>query len=169
MRRKFCQHPFLSHINPSSLSLPPMGKRERFLVHEIANTFGLKSKSIGNGASRFPTLIRTKHTKAYDESLLKPHLAKVLGVYIPRKDKAAKRAAAVRTVARGGGFSKSAVSYRDGDVVGASAPELGMENKGRNMLEKMGWSTGTALGAMNNKGIMQPVPHVVKVSKAGLG
>jgi len=46
---------------------------------------------------------------------------------------------------------------------------LGQENKGRNMLEKMGWSTGTALGPLNNKGIMHPVTHVVKNSKAGLG
>ena len=145
-----------------------MGKRERYLVHEIASAFGLKSKSRGDGDNRFPTLVRTKHTKSYDERLLKPHLAKVLGVYIPRKDRATKGAAAATTVSRGG-FSKSAVSYRDGDIVGASAPELGSGNRGRNMLEKMGWSTGTALGASNNKGIMQPVSHVVKVSKAGLG
>jgi hypothetical protein len=57
----------------------------------------------------------------------------------------------------------------DGDVVGASAPEIGVENRGRAMLEKMGWSTGTALGATNNKGILLPVAHVVKNSKAGLG
>jgi len=37
------------------------------------------------------------------------------------------------------------------------------------MLEKMGWSSGTALGALNNKGILEPVSHVVKTTKAGLG
>jgi len=37
------------------------------------------------------------------------------------------------------------------------------------MLEKMGWSTGTGLGAVNNQGILQPVSHVVKTTKAGLG
>lgn len=63
----------------------------------------------------------------------------------------------------------SAVSYRDGDIVGGSAPEIGVENKGRAMLKKMGWSTGTALGAINNKGILLPVTHVVKTTKAGLG
>lgn len=68
-----------------------------------------------------------------------------------------------------GGFANGAVSYRDGDIVGGSAPELGSENKGRAMLEKMGWSTGTALGAVNNKGILEPVSHVVKTTKAGLG
>jgi len=62
-----------------------------------------------------------------------------------------------------------AATYMDGDVVGASAPEIGAENKGRAMLERMGWSRGTALGALNNKGILQPVKHVVKNTKAGLG
>lgn len=57
----------------------------------------------------------------------------------------------------------------EGDVVGASAPEIGVGNRGRAMLEKMGWSTGTALGASNNKGILQPVAHVVKNSRTGLG
>ena len=59
--------------------------------------------------------------------------------------------------------------YRDGDIVGEGLPELGQENRGRNMLEKMGWSSGTALGALENKGILHPVAQVVKRTKAGLG
>ena len=146
-----------------------MGQRERKLVHELASRFGLKSKSMGDGVKRFPTLIRTKNTVPFDESLLNRRLSRGFATFLPRQDKAHKGGAPVTRVARGGGFSTSAVSYRDGDVVGASAPELGQENKGRSMLEKMGWSTGTALGALNNKGIMLPVTHVVKNSKAGLG
>lgn len=65
--------------------------------------------------------------------------------------------------------ASAAASYMDGDVVGASAPEIGVENRGRAMLEKMGWSTGTALGASDNKGILQPLAQVVKNTKAGLG
>lgn len=83
-------------------------------------------------------------------------------------DLAGRKGVASKSVGRGGG-SNAAVGYRDGDIVGASAPELGADNKGRAMLEKMGWSQGTALGALNNKGIMQPVTHVVKTTKAGLG
>ena len=63
----------------------------------------------------------------------------------------------------------NSASYMDGDVVGGSAPEIGAENRGRAMLEKMGWSMGTALGATNNKGILLPVVHVVKNSRTGLG
>ena len=70
---------------------------------------------------------------------------------------------------RRGWTGDSTATYRDGEIVGAAAPELGIENKGRQMLEKMGWSSGTALGALNNKGILQPVASVVKTTKAGLG
>lgn len=66
-------------------------------------------------------------------------------------------------------MSVKALVLREGEVVGASAPELGQENKGRAMLEKMGWSKGMALGALENKGILEPVAQVVKKSKAGLG
>lgn len=69
---------------------------------------------------------------------------------------------------RSGGVGGAQFGYREGEVVGAAAPELGAENRGRVLLEKMGWSTGTGLGAINNKGILVPVEHVVKMSKRGL-
>lgn len=50
-----------------------------------------------------------------------------------------------------------------------SAPELGIENRGRAMLEKMGWTTGMGLGNPNNAGIVAPIFAKVKTSKAGLG
>jgi hypothetical protein len=83
-------------------------------------------------------------------------------------DKYDHRRGSSRGVAKSRRAEVKAATYVDGDVVGASAPEIGAENKGRAMLEKMGWSTGTALGALN-KGILQPVTHVVKNTKAGLG
>lgn len=58
---------------------------------------------------------------------------------------------------------------REGEIVGASVPELGQANKGRAMLEKMGWSKGMGLGTLENKGILEPVAQVMKRSKAGLG
>lgn len=153
-----------------SLPLPSMGHRERKIVHEIAHVLGLKSKSIGSGSSRFPVLYRTSRTKTYDENARKALEAQMSGqLFLPRRDKVLRKGSATMRKARGGGFNNAAVSYRDGEIVGAAAPELGQENKGRAMLEKMGWSTGTALGALNNKGIMQPLAHVVKTTKAGLG
>ena len=62
----------------------------------------------------------------------------------------------------------SGATYMNGDIVGASAPEIGAENKGRAMLERMGWK-GEGLGAIGNKGMVDPIKHVVKTTKAGLG
>lgn len=145
-----------------------MTKQRRKLIHELANALNLKSQSRGHGLSRFPVLNKTARTPRYtpktisnvDELLsgrkFNRRLFKSWGTEVPKFPQAK----------RG---KSGAASYMDGDVVGASAPEIGAENRGRAMLEKMGWSTGTALGAADNKGILQPVAQVVKNSRAGLG
>lgn len=144
-----------------------MDKADRKIVHELANAFNLKSKSAGKGNKRFPILYRTSRTSKFSDSVFTAVEARLTRRYLPRND--LNRSSRNQSRFGHGGSGNAAVSYRDGDVVGASAPELGVENKGRAMLEKMGWSTGTALGALNNKGILQPVSHVVKTTKAGLG
>jgi hypothetical protein len=147
-----------------------MDKADRKVVHELAAAFNLKSKSAGGGANRFPVLYRTARTSVYVERTFDAVQAKLSRRYLPRMDVGGKRSGAGSSrFGKGGGFNSAAVSYRDGDIVGGSAPELGIENRGRAMLEKMGWSSGTALGALNNKGILEPVSHVVKTTKAGLG
>jgi hypothetical protein len=150
-----------------------MGREGRKLVHEIANHLRLKSKSIGKGMHRFPVLIKTSTTRSFgNEGVdnLDTFISRVgSGRHIPRGDKRKATKSNMSRQGFGGASSYAAVSYHDGEVVGAAAPELGQDNKGRAMLEKMGWSTGTALGALNNKGIMKPVAHVVKTTKAGLG
>ncbi|MCJ1477153.1 hypothetical protein MMC13_005824 [Lambiella insularis] len=162
---------FLMSDRPST-SFQPMDKNDRKLVHEIANVFNLKSKSIGGGRSRYPVLFKTSRSIRFSEGRFEDVEALLnQRRFLPHMDKQRARAFVPKSVgrSRGGGASEAAVSYRDGEIVGAAAPELGTDNKGRAMLEKMGWSTGTALGALNNKGIMQPVMHIVKTTKAGLG
>ncbi|KAI9707262.1 MAG: hypothetical protein M1836_000222 [Candelina mexicana] len=152
-----------------SLPLPPLDKRDRKTVHEIANAFKLKSRSVGQGQARSPVLYKTSRSGIYDENALEMIEARLDRMrFLPRADKRRTKDQRAPKVTGGGGGS-IAVSYMDGDVVGAAAPELSTENRGRAMLVKMGWSTGTALGALNNKGILQPVAHVVKTTKAGLG
>ena len=147
-----------------------MGQQDRKLVHEIANKLGLRSRSNGKGKNRFPVLYKTSKTGDFDAGALNGIVSRVAsGRYLPRKDAGQGSGSNMSRRRFGGVFSQAAVSYVDGEIVGATAPELGQDNKGRAMLEKMGWSTGTALGALNNKGIMKPVAHVVKTSKAGLG
>lgn len=135
------------------------------MVHEIAHGFRLKSKSFGKDGARFPVLLKTDEISTYDERVVDA-LERRFG-FRGRKGKGLQHKEPRSRNPRGGGNSR--FTYQDGDIVGATAPELGVENKGRAMLEKMGWSKGTALGALNNKGIMQPLVHVVRNSKAGLG
>ena len=148
-----------------------MDKSDRKIVHELASAFNLKSKSAGNATSRFPTLYKTSRTRHYDETTLE-QIDRTLrrNRFLPRLDKQARNKHDTLRVRRAFGTSgHAAAGYRDGEVVGAAAPELTAENRGHAMLEKLGWSKGTALGALDNKGILQPVAHVVKISKAGLG
>ncbi|KAJ5930760.1 hypothetical protein N7466_006253 [Penicillium verhagenii] len=155
----------------TSLALPPMTKHRRKTIHELANKVNLKSQSRGNGLTRFPVLLKTSRTPKYTRKTI-PQFDNLLSgrklnrrLYQSWGPDASRPAKAKRSGAGAGG----AVSYMDGDVVGASAPEIGVGNRGRAMLEKMGWSSGTALGASNNKGILLPVAQVVKNSRAGLG
>ncbi|RCK62565.1 Protein SQS1 [Candida viswanathii] len=58
--------------------------------------------------------------------------------------------------------------FKEGDVVGAEAPEIGESNLGRQMLQKLGWVLGQGLGVDGNKGINQPIVAKVKTSKTGI-
>lgn len=144
-----------------------MDKHARKMIHDLANKFNIKSKSIGNADTRRPTLYRTKRTQQYSAASFDQAVNRMNRRYFPRLD-ARRGQGAPRTVGFGR-TSMAAATVQDGEIVGATAPELGIENRGRTMLEKMGWSKGTALGATDNKGILQPVSHAMKRSKAGLG
>ena len=147
-----------------------MDKRQRKLVHELGQAFNLKTKSTGSGEKRFPTLHRTAKTLPYSSTLWIALERRFSRRFLPRMDRGAGGAGGGGGKSgRGAPGGSSAASYRDGDVVAAEAPELGTDNRGHAMLERMGWSQGTALGAGNNKGILLPVAHVVKNSKIGLG
>ncbi|KAL8798432.1 MAG: hypothetical protein Q9182_006660 [Xanthomendoza sp. 2 TL-2023] len=154
-----------------SMALPSMAHKDRKMVHEIAAVLLLKSKSSGQGKARFPVLYKTGRSGHIDEAAMyKVDTLLTSKRFLPRKDiKGSGKSAATTRRSRGYGGKTAGVSYHDGEVVGAAAPEIGEENRGRAMLEKMGWSKGTALGALNNKGMLQPVTHIVKTTKAGLG
>lgn len=143
-------------LTDCSYAFPPMDKKDRKVLHELASKLAMTSKSRGAGKKRFPILNKTSRTPDFDDPLFS-RLERVIG-------------------RRAGGFGASAyssgstiVSYRNGEVVGGTAPEIGKENRGRAMLEKMGWTTGTALGAVHNKGILTPITHTFKATKQGLG
>ena len=151
---------FLSSSN-DNLCLPPMDAHARKVVHEIGHRHGLKSRSMGAGNARFPILYKTSHTRDYDVKVL----AQVRRRFLPNPAKGRKK---TRSGIQNGGGAGPGAAYRDGEIVGACAPELGQDNKGRAILEKMGWSTGTGLGA-SNRGLSAPVQQIVKTTRAGLG
>ncbi|GJN82502.1 hypothetical protein PLIIFM63780_006042 [Purpureocillium lilacinum] len=150
-----------------SRNFPPMDLHARKIIHELANQFKINSKSTGKADQRRTTLYRTVRTLSYNESKFEQALSRIHRRYLPRLDVKGKRKPGDPSAT--GGSGHAATSYRDGEVVGAAAPELGTSNRGRAMLEKMGWSSGTALGATHNKGILQPVTQTMKRTKAGLG
>jgi hypothetical protein len=153
-------------------ALPPMDKLRRKMVHELASVFNMTSKSKGTKQNRFPMIIKTSRTTEWNASLFYSRTKQMNSGFFPRLDAQSRsKTAGSRAFRRtpGGGGIAPGTKYRDGDVVGAAAPELGAENRGRAMLEKMGWAAGTGLGAVENKGILQPIAHVVKNSRAGLG
>ncbi|KAG5952622.1 hypothetical protein E4U53_000370 [Claviceps sorghi] len=147
---------------------PPMDLHARKTVHELANTFNIKSKSVGKAEQRRPSLYRTTRTVSYSEATFDRAVRQVRRKFLPRADKKGKSKPLSKKQNRSSA-SKTAANYQEGEIVGAAAPELGIGNRGRAMLEKMGWSLGTALGAEDNKGILQPVSLAMKRSKAGLG
>ncbi|KAL2261688.1 hypothetical protein VTK26DRAFT_3617 [Humicola hyalothermophila] len=157
------------------LEFPPLDKHARKVLHELASKFNIKSQSTGKGDQRRPVLYRTNRTVRYASTHVEDaanHVnqasMRIHRKYFHRVDVRVKRSGSPRPVV-GGRSSHKALTLREGEIVGASVPELGQENKGRAMLEKMGWSKGMALGSIENQGILEPLAQVVKRSKAGLG
>ena len=127
-----------------------MDASARKIIHELANKFNIKSKSAGHGETRRPSLYRTKRTARYSEPSFEQVFARAGRRYFPRLDQKGKtpRGGGGGGMGRPGrGINHAAFTLKDGEVVGGSAPELDQANKGRAMLEKMGWSTGMALGS----------------------
>lgn len=146
-----------------------MDSNARKSIHEICLRLNVKSKSTGGGDQRRPILHRTKRTGTYREAAFEAAFARPGRKYFHRLD--VNKPKGGRGVAKpnGRGINHASFTYKDGEVVGGGAPELAANNKGRALMEKMGWSAGMALGANDNQGILQPVPHIVKRTKAGLG
>jgi hypothetical protein len=159
--------------NFRSLALPPMEAHERAHLHRFAKKMDIATKSVGQGANRFMNIAKTTRTRPYDDDEFDSVMAKFRRVHsrpgdpgygknVPGKRTLAKRASTTVRTAR------PVVSYKDGEVVGGGAPEIGANNKGHALLQKMGWTKGMALGALDNKGILHPIAHTVKSGKGGL-
>ena len=150
-----------------TLSLPPMESHLRAVFHQISASFGLNSRSRGDGQDRFTIFSKASRTTNFtdaeiDRIILKKGFHKRLRG--PLQNQKGPRGSTFRS----GNRVRPQVGYQDGETVGANAPELGPENRGHALMMKMGWAKGKGLGAGGNEGILQPIAHTVKTNKAGL-
>lgn len=107
-----------------------MEKESRRRVHLLADAFNLKSKSVGKGGDRRITLIRTTRSgtqikEGKIRSLLKGRFRSA--VFTSPHDRRAGDGAGAK-------FGKT----KEGDVVGHRAEKINAENRGYQLLERMG-------------------------------
>ncbi|KAI5830900.1 hypothetical protein K523DRAFT_271177 [Schizophyllum commune Tattone D] len=157
---------FIADIGRVSMALPPANKETRKKVHDLAEAFGLKSKSKGKGDARYTTLTRTSRT-GYAVSERK--IGKIVrgagghggmfgsSSYGGEKGKKGK----------GGGAPVRVPRHREGEEVGGTAPKIGESNVGFKMLAMMGWQDGQRIGVSG--GLDAPIAAIMKTTKLGLG
>jgi len=155
-----------------------MSKIKRRIVHELAGAYKLKSNSTGGGERRFTTLRRTttveRHTYRHTDVLAvlkRSRWVDQAGIDLERISSRPVKTnfsrSKIKNVAKDMGHGRR---HREGDVVAADAPEIAFDNRGRAMLEKMGWANGMGLGSTSsNTSIQQPIMAIIKTTKLGLG
>merc|ERR1712226_258137 len=143
-----------------------MDLHARKVIHELANRFNIKYKSTGKADQRCPTLYRTIRKLPSAKTSFQHTLGQIRRRFLPRLDIRCKINPTPFATRRP---NHAAASYHEREVMGASAPELGVDNRRKAMLERMGWSRGTALSAVDNKIILHPITQPMKRSKAELG
>ncbi|KAF2155155.1 hypothetical protein K461DRAFT_276343 [Myriangium duriaei CBS 260.36] len=161
---------FLADPGMSSKAFPPMDKKERKLLHEIAHVLELTSTSRGSGKNRFTVLSKRARTPGWDE-MRWDRVQRIASRGFLRgsgKGKAGRGTGPPARAGRGGGFSKAATGYMNGEVVGAAAPEIAATSFGHKLMLKMGWEKGMALGK-GGEGMLVPVEARVKSGRGGLG
>jgi hypothetical protein len=137
-----------------------MDRFARKAVHNLAHAYNFGSKSHGSGKQRYTTLFKTPQTAttALDEHKINGILKRT--PWVDESERSSKRWDGSTTL-------KGVKKHKDGDVVGGDAKEIAIDNRGRVMLEKLGWRSGMGLGA-EGMGMKLPVFAVVKAGKSGL-
>jgi G-patch domain/R3H domain len=135
-----------------------MPRLARKFIHTLARAYNLGSKSSGSGPLRFTTLFKTGWTA--NEGLNERKINGILKAFVrfgPNRSNGTPSSSSTRPLRK----------HKDGDIVGGDAKEISSDNRGRVMLEKLGWRSGMGLGA-EGLGMKLPVFAVVKSGKSGL-
>lgn len=183
----------LHDISKTSLALPPMSKKSRVAIHLLAEVYGLKSKSAGKGAARFPILERTARTATagVNQKRVRAILETAKGggydgpgkwgltgkIRVKGNGKSGgwrafdEDADGDRRKSSAGGnsapFMGGKGKNKEGYVVGAGADKIGEGSLGFALLQRMGWKDGEQIGMSG--GIHEPITARIKTNKSGLG
>lgn len=157
---------FLEDDGKTTQPFPPMDKENRKALHVVASALNLKSKSIGSGLTRYPVLYKTKNTLEVSDAIFTRIIQKSNRSFLKNQSWGGKKTS--KPVKRSGGAGMGATGLRHGELVGAGAKELGKENFGHKLMEKMGWKQGQSLGR-DGEGVLEPVQQMMRVGRAGLG
>lgn len=151
--------------NRDRLIFPPLDPHANKTLMKFAKHYNMKPSKAGKGIHTHTMIEKTRKTKRSMPNYgLIAQLVKQRPVFM-RIDVKRVQEDFVKTerIKIQGKFHVT-----EGEIVGEDAPEIGSDNIGRRMLEKLGWSSGEGLGAVTNKGISKPLFARVKRGKAGL-
>lgn len=164
-----------------SLELEPMPAVARKFIHELAQMYQMKTKSIGKDDNRSVTIRRTANSRLPNnfrrlDKLLEQakHAMKYARDVPHRRDwksfgKRKTSGTKLSTVVdkKTASNAKTRAKPQPGTIVGEDAAPIGGDNKGMQMLQKMGWNPGTSLGQQSNA-ITTPIEAVVRSKRKGL-
>lgn len=156
---------FLSK-NKDRLTFPPLDPHGNKTIMKIAKHYNMKSSKIGKANHTSVVVEKIKKTKwstpnysLIDQLMRQRPVFMRIDVSRPREEQAAFER--IKTI-------RGKFHVKEGEIVGENAPEIGNENIGRRMLEKLGWKSGEGLGIQGNKGISEPIFAKIKKNRSGL-
>lgn len=161
----------LHDASRESMSFPPLDGHGNKTLSKLAKHYNMKcTRCGGNGLRMYMKVSKTRKTFHYlpDYNQIN-YIMRQRPVFKRADVKARTKEEISETDSKKGRQGPKNDAYvREGDIVGGKAPEIGANNIGRQLLEKLGWVKGEGLGAHGNKGISEPLLATVKKSKTGL-
>ena len=153
-----------------SMSFPTLDTHGHKTIQKLADCYHMSVLKAGKqGVRKYLKIVKNKGTfKNYPNYDLIDKILRGRPIFhrIDKKPQYAKKGEKKNPHKSRGGSSQT--RFKEGDIVGAEAPEIGESNLGRQMLQKLGWVQGQGLGVDGNKGINQPIVAKVKITKTGI-
>jgi hypothetical protein len=167
---------FLHDSLRDTLSFPPLDPHGTKTLIKMAKYYNMRAMRCGpNGLKLYVKVSKFKGTYHYLPKYNEIYHVLRQRPIFNRTDQKRPREEFVETDgnlkkdrSRGRNKNASKAHVKEGDVVGAMAPEIGRDNIGRQLLEKLGWTAGQGLGTGDNIGINEPIKAIVKTTKVGL-